>query len=355
MSGTRSPAGAPADPPRSYEDTEVGEVIGPVTYGPLTVMHLVRWGAALENWHRIHYDWPFCVDHEGLPGPVVNGSWKQQVLAQLLKDWAGHTGWLHALEFEFRGMDVVGATLRAAARVTSRTAREDHGEVHCAIELTNDAGRATTIGRAVVRLPLRDGPPVRYPLDPDDTCGFSGRATDTAACPPEYRDYVGATSEELVSTDAVDPSSLRRFTQAVMVRDPDCFDASGAGARRYGGLVGPPLYPLYALRVPPDGDDPLERTRQDPDFDGAAHTPWASFGLPELPGAPTRILNGGYGIDLFSYVPVGTHIAVRSRYADISRKVGRSGPLLFVSTVSTYTVHETGQLLVRSRQTTILR
>lgn len=349
------PAGSSAGAPRTYEETSVGDVIGPVVYGPLTVMHLVRWGSALENWHRIHYDWPFCVEHEGLPGPVVNGSWKQQILAQLLKDWAGRSGWLQALTYEFRGMDVVGETLHASGRVEAREARGEYGEIHCAIELKNSAGQATTVGRAIVRLPMRAAPAVRYPLDPNDTSGFSDIVPADGLCPPQFREYLGASSDELVSTDVADASSIRRFMQAIMVRDPDYFDASGPGARRFGSIVAPPLYPLYALRVPATGDDPLERALHDPEFDGASQTPWSSFGLPELPESPKRILNAGNGIDLFAYAPLGARIAVRSRYADIYQKVGRSGPLLFVSALSEYTVHETGQLLVRSRQTTILR
>jgi len=64
-------------PARYYEDAKPGELVGPVNYGPMTIMHLVRWCAAMENWHRIHYDYLFCREHEGLPGPVINGSWKQ--------------------------------------------------------------------------------------------------------------------------------------------------------------------------------------------------------------------------------------------------------------------------------------
>lgn len=342
---------------RTYEDTNVGDVIGPVVYGPLTVMHLVRWGAALENWHRIHYDYPFCTEHEGLPGPVINGSWKQQVLAQLLKEWAGPHAWVQALRYEFRGMDVVGETLTAAGRVTSRDVRGQYGELHCALDLTNSAGEPTTVGEAVVRLPMQQaGAEVRYPLGPHDGSGFSDASQgDGQYCPPQYRTYLGVTSDQLVSTDVVDASSVRRFMQAIMTRDPDYFDESGTGVARYGGVVAPPLYPLYPLRVPPTASDPLDRACRDPDFDGASQTPWSSFGLPEIEGAPKRILNGGNSIDLFAYAPLGTHIAVRSRYEEIFEKTGKRGPLLFVSVLSQYTIHETEQLLIRSRQTTILR
>jgi acyl dehydratase len=339
---------------RTFEDTSVGELIGPVGYGPMTVMHLMRWGAAMENWHRIHYDAVFCREHEGLPGPLVNGSWKQQVLAQLLKDWAGPAGWLRAMEYEFRGMDVAGETLRARGRVISREVRGDYGEVRCAIEMRNSSDETTTVGEATVILPV--GPEVRYPAcSPAEDDAASAANARRGQCPPEYEAYVGITSETLVSTDAIDASSLRRFMQAIMVRDEDYFDEGSRGARRFGTIVAPPLYPLHALRVPATADDPLEAARHDEDFDGASQTPWSAFGLPELPGAPKRILNAGNRVELYAYAPLGTHIAVSSTYDDIYAKAGKRGPLLFLSVLSRFSVHETGQPLLRSWQRTILR
>jgi len=348
---TRQPALAG----RLFEQTAEGELIGPVTHGPMTVMHLVRWCAAMENWHRIHYDSDFCRDHEGLPGPLINGSWKQQALAQLLKEWAGPAGWVASLRFQFRGMDVVGDTLRVQARVTARKQRGDYGEVRCAVELTNGSGHVTTTGEATVILPLRSGPAVPYPAPSAAAATDVPAAEAGESCPPQYRNYVGLKSAEVVTPDVVDASSVRRFMQAIMARDTDCHDPAGPGALRYGGVVASPLYPLHALHIPADARDPLEKALGDPGFDGSSQTPWSSFGLPELEGAPNRILNAGNEIELYAYTPLGVHIAVSSTYDDISRKEGKSGPLLFVSALSRYSVHESGQPLLQSRQVLILR
>lgn len=322
----------------------------------MTIMHLVRWCAAMENWHRIHYDYAFCTEHEGLPGPLVNGSWKQHTLAQLLKDWAGPTGWLQALKYEFRGMDVVGETLRAQGRVTSRELQGDYGEVCCAIEMRNSSDEATTVGEATIVLPLRRGPEVQYPAaSPGENGVASASRAKQGLCPPEYEEYIGTESATLVSTDAIDASSVRRFMQAIMTRDEDYFDEASPGARRFGTIVAPPLYPLHALRVPAGGNDPLERALHDDEFDGASQTAWSAFGLPELPGAPKRILNAGNRVELYAYAPLGAHIDVSSSYDDIYQKVGKRGPLLFISVLSRYTVHETGQPLILSWQRTILR
>lgn len=341
---------------RRFEDAVVDEVIGPVSYGPLTIMHLIRWASVLENWHRIHYDYAFCAEHEGLPGPLINGTWKQQVLAQLLKDWAGPAGWLRSLKFSFRGMDVVGEMLRVQARVTSLERYGDYGEARCAVEMVNSAGLVSMVGKAVVFLPAGDDQAVDYPAPPPGDDGdISGSEAGRGLCPPRYRDYVDYTSAPLVSTDAIDQSSLRRFAQAIMSVDPDYFDAAGPGARKFGSVVAPPLYPLHALHVPAGADDPLERTKRDPDWDGASQTPWSTFGLPELPGAPKRILNGGNEVRVYAYAPLGSHIAVTSAYDDIYVKDGKTEPLLFISVLSQFSVHETGQPLLDSRQLTILR
>src|SRR4051812_37181804 len=84
-----------------FDDVELGTELPELEKGPMTSMHIMRWSAAIENWHRIHYDQPFATGHDGLPDVLVNGSWKQHVLAQLLKDWAGPNGWLVSLEFQY--------------------------------------------------------------------------------------------------------------------------------------------------------------------------------------------------------------------------------------------------------------
>ncbi len=50
-------AQAKEQPARSgpvFEDVSIGQEIGPLFKGPLTTAHLMRWSAAMENWHKIH-------------------------------------------------------------------------------------------------------------------------------------------------------------------------------------------------------------------------------------------------------------------------------------------------------------
>ena len=72
-----------------FDDVKVGQAIPEVRKGPMTVSHIMRWSASMENWHRIHYDKVYAMEHDKLPNVVVNGSWKQHILMQVVKDWAG--------------------------------------------------------------------------------------------------------------------------------------------------------------------------------------------------------------------------------------------------------------------------
>src|SRR4051812_5029230 len=105
-------------PPQTwFDDVTVGMELPKLAKGPMTVAHIMRWSAATENWHRIHYDQPFARDVDGLPDVLVNGSWKQQVCCQYLKDFAGREGWLWKIRFEFRDMDPVGNTVITGGKV----------------------------------------------------------------------------------------------------------------------------------------------------------------------------------------------------------------------------------------------
>src|SRR5665811_1786122 len=72
-----------------FEDVKEGQDLDVLVKGPLTTAHLMRWSSAMENWHKIHYDRTFTVEHDKLPDLLINGSLKQQFIVQLLKDWAG--------------------------------------------------------------------------------------------------------------------------------------------------------------------------------------------------------------------------------------------------------------------------
>ena len=147
-----------------FDDVQVGTAIPEVQKGPMTVSHIMRWSASMENWHRIHYDKAYAVEHDKLQNVVVNGSWKQHVLMQLVKDWAGLQGWAWKVAFQYRDMDFPGDLITAWGKVTKKYEQKGLGYVELEIGLKNSRGIESTKGTAVVVLPKRGGPPAPYPF-----------------------------------------------------------------------------------------------------------------------------------------------------------------------------------------------
>lgn len=134
--------------------------------GPITTAHIMRWSAAVENWHRIHYDHRFATGHDKLPDVLINGSWKQHVLVQLVKDTLGPDAWLWKIKFRYKKMDVAGDSIRAGAEVVARQAVGGLGFVTLRVVLTNQNAEVSTAGYAIGVMPLPGGPAVPYPFVP---------------------------------------------------------------------------------------------------------------------------------------------------------------------------------------------
>ncbi len=154
--------------PLVFETLAVGDETTELVRGPITTSHLMRWSAAIENWHRIHYDLPFATEHDKLPGLPINGTWKQHLLVQMMRQWLGPTGWLWKIDFSFRKLDVAGSTLTAWGKVTDLAVRDGYGYVTCEIGIRNEKGEQSTPGTAVGVLPLKDGAALPYPFAPHD-------------------------------------------------------------------------------------------------------------------------------------------------------------------------------------------
>ena len=132
--------------------------------GPISTMHLMRWSAAIENWHRIHYDWRFATGHDGLPDLPVNGSWKQHILVQLVSQWIGEDGWLLKLSYRFDKPNLVGDTLTGGGTVTDVSDAGEYGLVEAELTLRNQRGEISTRGTCTVLLPRAGRAQLPYPV-----------------------------------------------------------------------------------------------------------------------------------------------------------------------------------------------
>ena len=155
------------DGPQLHHDgVEVGQEMAPLVIGPVTTTHAFRWSAAIENWHRIHYDESYAIYHEGLPGVVLQGSWKQSLLARYVKDLCLPDGWMWKLRFQHRAMIVPKDTITCWGTVTGKYVADGPGMVTMDVGMRLQTGVETCPGAATIVLPIRGGRPVPYPFVP---------------------------------------------------------------------------------------------------------------------------------------------------------------------------------------------
>ncbi len=148
----------------TWTDAVVGKRAGALDKGVMTTAHIMRWSAAVENFHRIHYDQKFATEHDKLPGLLVNGSWKQHVLVQLAKDTLGIAGWLWKIRFRYKKMDLAGDAIRGHCDVVSKQEIDGYGFVVLKLMLTDQNDAVSTAGYAIGVLPLPGGAAVPYPF-----------------------------------------------------------------------------------------------------------------------------------------------------------------------------------------------
>lgn len=181
--------------PRWWEDVNVGDVVGPLYKGPLTISDIVcfhiglgtggdyGWGplrlaakrrrempgfytrneyGAWDVVQRVHWDeaWAKAI---GAQRPYDYGQTRQVWLSHLLTDWMGDDGWLASLRLELRRFNYVGDLSRVEGKVIDKP-RE--GEVKIRLSIVNQDDVETTSGEATVLLPTRATPAPALPMPP---------------------------------------------------------------------------------------------------------------------------------------------------------------------------------------------
>ncbi|MDT5223250.1 MAG: hypothetical protein QOG19_657 [Mycobacterium sp.] len=189
--------------PRWWEDVEVGDSVGPLTKGPLTVTDMVCWHVGMgmgmygvrplrlawrnrqriprfytsneqgipDVQQRVHWD-PSAARNAGNPTTFDYGRMRETWLIHLCTDWMGDDGWLWKLDCEFRLFNYVGDLHTLHGKVTRKYfADNNRPAVDLEIAATNHRAEVTAPGHATILLPSRQHGPVRLPEPP-------GGATD---------------------------------------------------------------------------------------------------------------------------------------------------------------------------------
>jgi acyl dehydratase len=214
--------------PRFFEDVEVGQVVGPMVKGPLTITDMVCWHAgmgmglygvkplrlAYENrqriprffhrdelnvpdvMQRVHWD-PAFARRAGNPTTYDYGRMRETWLIHLLTDWMGDDAWLWKLDCQFRRFNYVGDTQWLSATVTDTHLAEGHRPaVDLELRAANQRGEVTTPGHATVLLPSKEHGGVRLPDPPGGAVDLTGALGAVAAEFAEGRSHLQAAGGE---------------------------------------------------------------------------------------------------------------------------------------------------------------
>lgn len=171
--------------PRYWEDVNVGDEMGPVVKGPLSMRDIIAWlmgnGSPFMRAHKyaLHYrkrhpavemidratgqvDVPELVHMEdtrageiGIPGAYDYGSQRMSWLGHLLSNWQGDDGFTKKLHGELRLFNVIGDTQWVKGKVTRKYVENGEHLVDCEIFCINQRGENTAPGRATIILPSR--------------------------------------------------------------------------------------------------------------------------------------------------------------------------------------------------------
>lgn len=171
--------------PRYWEDVAIGDCLGPIAKGPMTVTgfiaYLQGWGGIYIRAHKLFHrqlrklpalvmrdeygvpDVPEAVHWRddyarlvGAPGAYDYGSERCSWFGHLATNWMGDAGFLLELVVRLRRHNMVGELLRIEGTVTSKRRNEEDGAVvDVAIQARNQDDELSAEGSAVIRLPVR--------------------------------------------------------------------------------------------------------------------------------------------------------------------------------------------------------
>jgi acyl dehydratase len=123
----------------------------------------------------------------------------------------------------------------------------------------------------------------------------------------------------------VERGAIRRFAEAVGDENPLFNNDRDARKTRFGGMIAPPTFCRSLMAALPD----------------------VKLDMPGFRG-----LDGGSEWEYFEPIRPGDRITVQSKIADIRESAGRLGPMVFMTTETTYT-NQHGQVCAIQRATGI--
>ncbi|MDG2114893.1 MAG: hypothetical protein P8N02_20070 [Actinomycetota bacterium] len=145
---------------RYWEDVTPGELLPPVTKGPLSIMDVVAWVTGTQGVAGSADEY----GEGGLHEQTATGPQQVAWLAQAVTSWMSDEGFLHRLSARLHSNPPLGSTTTVNGAVTS-VDRSDAGPVvHVELKSHDQSGVLTAEATATVMLPSREHGPVALPI-----------------------------------------------------------------------------------------------------------------------------------------------------------------------------------------------
>lgn len=205
--------------PRFWEDVEVGDDLGHVTKGPMTVVDIIAmhmamgfgvygFGPLRYAWktrrrmpafyvpdeygvpdvvQRLHWD-PVRAAAVGLPAPYDYGQMRIAWLIHLITNWMGDSAWLHRLKTKVSDFNYLGDTHWCRGTVVDKRRESGQHLVEVKVEATNQRGTVTTSGAATILLPSREHGLPLLPQAPDEIRALAAEIGAAAARIDDHTD-----------------------------------------------------------------------------------------------------------------------------------------------------------------------
>lgn len=171
--------------PRYWEDINIGEEVGPILKGPLTVIEMITWlmgwGSPLCKASRISHR--FMAKHPGacVPDPETGvpdfperahwdepyakacgigagydiGAQRISWFGHLMTDWIGDDGFLKKLKVQLRRPNYLGDLLWCKGKVINKEIKEGEYIVECELRGKNQRDEIVVLGWATAILPSK--------------------------------------------------------------------------------------------------------------------------------------------------------------------------------------------------------
>ncbi len=140
---------------RWHEDFPEGHEMPPVTKGPMTMGHQVRWAAACDNYaSEFHHD-SAVARAQGLPGVLLSGPFMACFMLTEVGHWLGAQAKVVSFWDRNTGSTMPGDLAVIQAKVKRAWVEDGKGRVDIECQIVNQDGKVTTPGGVVAELPLR--------------------------------------------------------------------------------------------------------------------------------------------------------------------------------------------------------